>query len=1157
MALIYRSLMRDTESGTHEADASEVHMATRLEKWKEGQTEIVNNLDKPIIKSIQNISNIMSTSNKVTYFNEINHKLRTGNYSFKKEQWKKANVDKIIEDLDIAFQKVPALQNSLTVYRGIPGEYYVTTQPSVYIERGYISTSLQPEVSDKYRTEEKLESHWATKKCCLLELNVQPETKVLYLDAITGKNESEVLIQRDSVMALTRVTESNGVNPKTYYFNVYPPKTRLSDQREATSLPTFWSAKTKYQDVDQHFIIDESNKVFQWNEEKGFFEENDEVEIDVIDEQLEPVAFFMSSTEDLETATRVVMRKDTWDEDRSVLTREFIRFTQRKNSKKWTLEEVSPPKQPWAGMADVRQTSIPPSLLGIVDNKPKAAPVKKKPTPKVVPQVVPLPTASVPDDESSEDISDYLETEEKEAWNADASSAIAPTGPSQPVASSSSSVVNRQGTASENEVADPLALVYIAIENEVQSEEEPWLTYDHWIFVIVNVDHNKEIANSPYPGDIVSAYQWKYDQGQFQQIEDWTTKLKNNIAIVISEKEIKNPEKDRLIDYIEKDDTYSVSIYTKSAIVDFIKVSNNSFLLYKLIDNFNLIFQEQDNKWKITKSLTFQKAKKFLDNKSMKTLPPNLFNPLPDLTRVPDMPKTANRTPKQPENQEAPGKGLAAQARQTESEESDEAASTLAAPLTTAQQKRVVVRSKGPRVRTTNIEFYKQFGMEPQTTKQTTPSPNVKQEQQVAADRQAARKHVTQEQQVAADRQAAQKQLVAAEKKVDMLLNEIKQERAAKKQALEKATATTPATPATPATTTTASTPLMLIHIQLPPPTNKKWIFVVNTKSVGKWTSNAIISAYTYMPNQQRFVKKDNWAEELSAFIMTNDKELDKTEKRFIQQNSKTKIYRVNLKKLNDYIVSFREKENNNLDVLLFTNKKKQLYTKTDQKWSTKETTGQHTKEFTIILDDIPDNFMDPKPDLTVVPWAGMAVLSAVKRSNVPSAAPGAKKVALVTLQQSFRELCKDQGADSITSQVYSELYMVLKRYMRRILDDARLLPLHRGTATITLEDMQQAVFKNVGLLQAPPLPKDRARPLTQNTKPKNINDPNLDAFLESEVKAILKKYDSSKLTFKSALKIIQAEFDFSIESKRDVIKELIKRNLPPPLEGGFILLVR
>ena len=332
---------------------------------------------------------------------------------------------------------------------------------------------------------------------------------------------------------------------------------------------------------------------------------------------------------------------------------------------------------------------------------------------------------------------------------------------------------------------------------------------------------------------------------------------------------------------------------------------------------------------------------------------------------------------------------------------------------------------------------------------------------------------------------------------------------------------------------------------------------MVNTKSVGKWTSNAIISAYTYMPNQQRFVKKDNWAEELSAFIMTNDKELDKTEKRFIQQNSKTKIYRVNLKKLNDYIVSFREKENNNLDVLLFTNKKKQLYTKTDQKWSTKETTGQHTKEFTIILDDIPDNFMDPKPDLTVVPWAGMAVLSAVKRSNVPSAAPGAKKVALVTLQQSFRELCKDQGADSITSQVYSELYMVLKRYMRRILDDARLLPLHRGTATITLEDMQQAVFKNVGLLQAPPLPKDRARPLTQNTKPKNINDPNLDAFLESEVKAILKKYDSSKLTFKSALKIIQAEFDFSIESKRDVIKELIKRNLPPPLEGGFILLVR
>ena len=232
------------------------------------------------------------------------------------------------------------------------------------------------------------------------------------------------------------------------------------------------------------------------------------------------------------------------------------------------------------------------------------------------------------------------------------------------------------------------------------------------------------------------------------------------------------------------------------------------------------------------------------------------------------------------------------------------------------------------------------------------------------------------------------------------------------------------------------------------------------------------------------------------------------------------------------------------------------MYTKTDQKWSTKETTGQHTKEFTIILDDIPDNFMDPKPDLTVVPWAGMAVLSAVKRSNVPSAAPGAKKVALVTLQQSFRELCKDQGADSITSQVYSELYMVLKRYMRRILDDARLLPLHRGTATITLEDMQQAVFKNVGLLQAPPLPKDRARPLT-NTKPKNINDPNLDAFFESEVKAILRKYDSSKLTFKSALKIIQAEFDFSIESKRDVIKELIKRNLPPPLEGGFILLVR
>ena len=157
--------------------------------------------------------------------------------------------------------------------------------------------------------------------------------------------------------------------------------------------------------------------------------------------------------------------------------------------------------------------------------------------------MVPLPTASVPDDESSEDISDYLETEEKEAWNADASSAIAPTGPSQPVASSSSSVVNRQGTASENEVADPLALVYIAIENEVQSEEEPWLTYDHWIFVIVNVDHNKEIANSPYPGDIVSAYQWNYDQGQFQQIEDWPTKLKNNIAIVISEKEIKNPEK--------------------------------------------------------------------------------------------------------------------------------------------------------------------------------------------------------------------------------------------------------------------------------------------------------------------------------------------------------------------------------------------------------------------------------------------------------------------------------------------------------------------------------------------------------------------------------------------------------------------------------------
>lgn len=158
------------------------------------QYNYINNLSDDIKGSI-----IEYTTNK---YIKINNYLEKNQIPYDK------SLTDIIDNIDIAFKNAPPLKENIVLFRGLnlPDIYdsrrklniKLATYKGMY--KGFLSTSLKI-----YNTE-----MFQNKTCCTFEINVPKKSKCLFIEFISNvATEQEVLIPRNSILAITSFTETN------------------------------------------------------------------------------------------------------------------------------------------------------------------------------------------------------------------------------------------------------------------------------------------------------------------------------------------------------------------------------------------------------------------------------------------------------------------------------------------------------------------------------------------------------------------------------------------------------------------------------------------------------------------------------------------------------------------------------------------------------------------------------------------------------------------------------------------------------------------------------------------------------------------------------------------------------------------------------------
>jgi hypothetical protein len=117
----------------------------------------------------------------------------------------------ILNGLDYVFDKIPPLETSLTVYRGIDTKSPEDMQIN---NLSFISTTYNKKVTYNF-----------TGKCCIIILTIPVGSKVLFLESISKyPTEREVLLDRGGSFAITGVILPNDEERHVQILASYIPK---------------------------------------------------------------------------------------------------------------------------------------------------------------------------------------------------------------------------------------------------------------------------------------------------------------------------------------------------------------------------------------------------------------------------------------------------------------------------------------------------------------------------------------------------------------------------------------------------------------------------------------------------------------------------------------------------------------------------------------------------------------------------------------------------------------------------------------------------------------------------------------------------------------------------------------------------------------------
>jgi hypothetical protein len=142
------------------------------------QIQYVDNLSTNMQKALE-----YYTSDGYNYINEY---LRDGVQTFSKK------VYPMIQQIDSAFEHVPALTSDITVYRGIRSSFNIRHD---FIEKAYTSTTTEILIAIDFN---------AKRKCCVFKINVPKGKKILpLLTCSENKSETEILLPRNSKFKFT------------------------------------------------------------------------------------------------------------------------------------------------------------------------------------------------------------------------------------------------------------------------------------------------------------------------------------------------------------------------------------------------------------------------------------------------------------------------------------------------------------------------------------------------------------------------------------------------------------------------------------------------------------------------------------------------------------------------------------------------------------------------------------------------------------------------------------------------------------------------------------------------------------------------------------------------------------------------------------------
>lgn len=132
----------------------------------------------------------------------------------------------MLKSIDSSFTYAPEFEDTITVYRGIKGEY----KPSLI---SYISTTTDMDTALSF----------SGTHCCILKITIPAGSKILPIYDISDfKQEFEILIDRTGEYIITSIEEPYDM-PKIYNI-VYIPPTSIKIEDTVELTPTF--------DVDFH-----------------------------------------------------------------------------------------------------------------------------------------------------------------------------------------------------------------------------------------------------------------------------------------------------------------------------------------------------------------------------------------------------------------------------------------------------------------------------------------------------------------------------------------------------------------------------------------------------------------------------------------------------------------------------------------------------------------------------------------------------------------------------------------------------------------------------------------------------------------------------------------------------------------------------------------